>query len=45
MKFVSKEIGAGYLDEAVVTDQAVYDRINKKYGTKLEQRRPDRRKK
>jgi ribonuclease Z len=45
MKFVSKEIGAGYLDEAVVTDQAIYDRINKKFGTDLEQRRQDRRKK
>jgi ribonuclease Z len=45
MKFVSKEIGAGYLDEAVVTDQAIYDRINKKFGTDVKQRRPDRRKK
>jgi ribonuclease Z len=45
MKFVSKEIGAGYLDEAIVIDQAIYDRINKKYGTDLKQRRQDRRKK
>jgi len=43
MKFVSQEIGAGYMDEAVVADQPIYDRINKQYGTDLKQRRQDRR--
>ena len=39
----AEEIGAGYMDEAIVADQVIYDRINNEYGTDFEQRRQDRR--
>lgn len=43
MKIGSEWINSRYWDEAIPTDQAVYDRINAAYGTDFEQRRTDRR--